>query len=122
MPAERRMDILLKNNEVSEADIDNIAVKVAKFHNNIKIIDDKLYGSPELIKEQVDDLENHKKTIEKACKMGSKVDFALGRCERFYTRNYSLFERRQADGMIRDCHGDLHSANIFLTDHGRGLP
>lgn len=116
MPAERRMDILLENNEVSEADVNNIAVKVAKFHNTVKAIDDNIYGSPEMVKEQVDDLENHKKTIQKACKMGSKVDFALDKCERFYTRNYPLFGRRQDNGRIRDCHGDLHSANIFLTD------
>ena len=116
MPAERRMDLLLENNEVSEADIDNIAIKVAKFHNSVKIIDDKLYGSPELIREQVDDLKNHKKTIQTACKMGSKVDFALSKCSKFYTRNYSFFKKRQENGMIRNCHGDLHSANIFLTD------
>lgn len=116
MPAERRMDLLLGQNEVSVADIDNIAVKVARFHNSVKTIDDRIYGSPELIKEQTDDLENHKKTIEKACKMGDKVDFALRKCGRFYARNYSFFKKRQEKGMIRDCHGDLHSANVFLTD------
>jgi len=116
MPAERRMDLLLENDEVSMADINNIAIKVGKFHNTVGIIDDRTYGSPELVKEQVDDLENHRKTIQKACKMGDKVDFALDKCGRFYTRNHGLFKSRQESGMIRNCHGDLHSANIFLTD------
>ncbi len=116
MPAERRMDILLEHDEIAESDVENIAIKVARFHNSVKIIDDSRYGSPELVKEQTDDLANHRKTIEKACKMGNKVDFALSKCSRFYEKNYALFETRQKEGMVRDCHGDLHSANIFLTD------
>jgi hypothetical protein len=27
-----------------------------------------------------------------------------------------LFENRVKNGKIRDCHGDLHSGNIFITD------
>ena len=31
-------------------------------------------------------------------------------------KNKALFESRIADKRIRDCHGDLHSGNIFITD------
>ena len=30
--------------------------------------------------------------------------------------NKSLFENRIKNGKIRDCHGDLHSGNIFITE------
>ena len=30
--------------------------------------------------------------------------------------NSSLFEKRVAEGRVRDCHGDIHSGNIFVTD------
>jgi aminoglycoside phosphotransferase family enzyme len=30
--------------------------------------------------------------------------------------NPALFEQRIAKGRIRDCHGDIHSGNIFITD------
>ena len=30
--------------------------------------------------------------------------------------NNALFEERIKNGNIRDCHGDLHSGNIFITD------
>jgi predicted kinase len=33
-------------------------------------------------------------------------------------RHRRLFERRVAEGRIRDCHGDLHSANICLEPEG----
>jgi aminoglycoside phosphotransferase family enzyme len=28
----------------------------------------------------------------------------------------SLFEKRIAEDRVRDCHGDIHSGNIFVTD------
>jgi aminoglycoside phosphotransferase family enzyme len=31
-------------------------------------------------------------------------------------KNTRLFEKRIADARIRDCHGDIHSGNIFITD------
>ncbi|MBI5584006.1 MAG: aminoglycoside phosphotransferase, partial [Deltaproteobacteria bacterium] len=37
---------------------------------------------------------------------------------RFMDRNRRLFERRVAEGRIRDCHGDLHSGNICLEAGG----
>jgi hypothetical protein len=37
---------------------------------------------------------------------------------RFMDRHRRLFERRVAEGRIRDCHGDLHSGNICLEPGG----
>src|SRR3990170_3662809 len=31
-------------------------------------------------------------------------------------RNLSFFEKRVAEDRVRDCHGDIHSGNIFITD------
>ena len=36
--------------------------------------------------------------------------------ESCYQRRRGLFERRVADGWIRDCHGDLHLDHIHVTD------
>jgi aminoglycoside phosphotransferase family enzyme len=30
--------------------------------------------------------------------------------------NVSFFEKRIAGGRVRDCHGDIHSGNIFVAD------
>lgn len=116
MPEEKKMDNLLAKGKVTQADVERLAVKIAKFHDIAMVIRDLHYASAEVIKEQTDDLANHRATIEKACKMGKKVDFSLKKCTDFYKRSGPLFERRQWMGMIRDCHGDLHSANVFLTD------
>ncbi len=31
-------------------------------------------------------------------------------------RNVSFFEKRVAEGRVKDCHGDVHSGNIFVAD------
>jgi aminoglycoside phosphotransferase family enzyme len=31
-------------------------------------------------------------------------------------KNVPLFKKRMAEGRVRDCHGDIHSGNIFATD------
>jgi len=116
MPEEKRMDLLLEKGEVSRADVENIAVRIAKFHAIVRTITDRSYGSPELINEQTEDLKRHINTIEKAAKVGKKAEDALSRCRRFHDRKYMTFYRRQMTGMIKECHGDLHSANVFLVD------
>lgn len=40
----------------------------------------------------------------------------IGDYARAFLRQEQLFEGRRAAGKIRDCHGDLYSANICLTD------
>jgi aminoglycoside phosphotransferase family enzyme len=50
--------------------------------------------------------------------MGSKVDFILERSGAFIEKNGRLFEKRQREGRIKDCHGDLHPANIFILADG----
>ena len=40
----------------------------------------------------------------------------MEKCDSFIDKNKSLFVKRQLSGKIKDCHGDLHSANIFIAD------
>ncbi|MFH1393917.1 MAG: phosphotransferase, partial [Candidatus Micrarchaeota archaeon] len=116
LPQERRMDTLLSKGKVTEEDIEEIAGIVADFHKRIDSISDKKYSSADVVKEQIDDLGSFGKIIEKACGLGGQVDYVLEKCDSFIEGNRALFDKRQAEGRIKDCHGDLHSANIFLTD------
>lgn len=115
LPQERRMDLLLKERKVTREHIIRIAGIVADFHKKVDTIKDRNYGTAELVKRQIDDLGNFRQAIEEACGMGSKVDFVLERSDAFIDKNKKLFEKRQKGGKIKDCHGDLHSANIFIN-------
>jgi aminoglycoside phosphotransferase family enzyme len=116
LPQERRMDILLDQGEVTQEHVVRIAHTVADFHQRIEVIDDKRFGSWQIVKRQIDDLANHRDTIEEACGLGDVVDLIVERSDAFIEKNKEMFEERQKEGAIRDCQGDLHSANIFIVD------
>ncbi len=116
LPSERIMSKLLDEGKVEESHIRSIARIIADFHSRIEVIKEEKYGSPEMCWSQFYDLFYTRETAENACGMGEKVDFILDKAEEFIRKNSSLFLRRQEDGFIRDCHGDLHSGNIFLTE------
>lgn len=116
LPSDKIMSKLLDEGKVNESHIRSIAKIISGFHSRIEVIKDRKYSSPEMCWSQFHDLLCTRETAEKACGMGEKVDFILGRAKEFLTRNRSLFLERQQKGFIRDCHGDLHSGNIFLTE------
>jgi len=116
LPSEKIMSRFLSEGKVTEAHIRSIAKIISDFHSKIEIIHDKKYNSPEMIAEQFADLSSVKETAENACGMGEKTDFILKKAGDFTRKNHSLFLQRQEKGFIRDCHGDLHSGNIFLTE------
>ncbi len=116
LPQEARMDTMLKEEKVLGEQVQEIAAIVADFHGKIDIITDKSYSSAEVVKNQIDDLKGFRETIEDACGLGEKVDFIVQKSDDFIEKNEERFSKRQDDGRVRDCHGDLHSANIFITD------
>jgi len=111
-----RMDLLLGEKKVGLDHVKEIAHIVAEFHKEIDVISEPGYGSADIVKRQIDDLGNFRDIIEDACGLGGIVDFILERSDGFIERNRSEFEKRQKNGKVRDCHGDLHSANIFIGE------
>jgi len=117
MPQERMMNKLLEENKVDDKLVDRIAKIIADFHSkaetNRRISE---FGSLAIMKTNWK--ENFEQTREFACKTISMKNFRLIR-ERIYDSmegNVSLFEKRVAEDRVRDCHGDIHSGNIFVTD------
>lgn len=116
LPQEKMMNKLLPQGEVSEEQIKEISGIVADFHSKIKVITDKKFNSPEMFKEQFDDLGGVREIIEKACGLGEKVDSIIQKTDSFIEKNKELIRKRQKDGRVRECHGDLHTGNIFLLE------
>jgi len=118
MPQERMMNKLLEENKVDDKLVDRIAKIIADFHSkaetNRRISE---FGSLAIIKTNWK--ENFEQTREFAGKTISMKNFRLirERIDDSMEGNVSLFEKRVAEGRVRDCHGDIHSGNIFVTDH-----
>jgi len=117
MPEEKMMNRLLEENKVDQKLIDTIADIVADFHSkaetNRKISE---FGSLTIIETNWN--ENFKQTEEFVDETISMKNFQLIResIYAFMKRNASLFEKRVAASRVRDCHGDMHSGNIFVAD------
>lgn len=111
----RMMDRLVAEGKLAKADVEALADIVAEFHSRAEPAVGE-YGSPALVESQAADLANHREAIEKACRLGSWVDDILSRSSLFVKKNRALFDKRMKEGRVRDCHGDLHTRNVFFQD------
>ena len=117
MPQEKIMTKLLEENKVDNKLIDKIAKIIAEFHSKAETNPQiNEFGSLKIIETNWD--ENFEQTQNVVDKTISKKNFELIRKKivGFMEKNKTLFEKRIAEGKVRDCHGDIHSGNIFITD------
>jgi aminoglycoside phosphotransferase family enzyme len=117
IPQERMLTKLFARNEVDKELVDRIAKIIANFHSkaetNAKISE---FGSLAMI--GANWRENFEQTEEFIGETLTQEKFELIRkkINEFMTQNSIVFKRRIAEGRIRDCHGDIHSGNIFVAD------
>ena len=117
MPQEKIMTVLLKENKVDNKTIDGIAKIIAQFHSKAQTNTEiSQYGSLKIVKTNWD--ENFSQTLKFISKTLSQTDFQFieTKINNFMEKNKTLFESRINEDRIRDCHGDIHSGNIFITD------
>lgn len=117
MPQEKIMSRLLEENKVDDELVGRIAKIIAEFHSKAET-NDRIseFGSLEAI--GTNWKENFEQTEEFIGKTISADDFKLIRdkVEDFMKKNTALFRKRIFENRVRDCHGDIHSGNIFITD------
>lgn len=108
-----QMDSLLRNNKVTETDIFNLAEKIAAFHKNTNIIYQKDFLD---VQKMFNDLDAEKNYLSDHLNIDSvrMITHAIDTSNKFIQANKNLLANRLTTGFFRDCHGDLHSGNIFL--------
>ena len=117
LPQECIMTYLLWNGKIGKETIDDLAKIVAKFHNEAQTNEEiSEIGGIKTVKFNWD--ENFAQTQKY---IGQTVtqdafDFIQSKINSFIADNAALFQSRLEGNRIRDCHGDLHSGNIFVTD------
>ncbi len=117
LPQERMMSRLLEENKVDMKTIDKIAKIIADFHSKAETNERiNRFGSLEII--EANWKENFDQTREFIGITISHNDFnqIYRKVYDFMDKNVLLFEKRIKEGKIRDCHGDMHAGNIFITD------
>jgi aminoglycoside phosphotransferase family enzyme/gluconate kinase len=117
-----QLDAMLDRGELSAAHIDELAATVAAFHRDAERADaNSDHGRPETILAPV---------AQNFAQIGALLDVeseraALSEVETWslaeHARLTPIFEVRRAGGFVRECHGDLHLANIAQVE-GRITP
>lgn len=109
------MSDLLKENKVTAEHISALAAKIFEFHQKA-ITDEETasFGSVESI--QFNWEENFQQTERYKEKIIPEKDFLFmqAKINRFVPKNKNLFAQRVEKSKIKHCHGDFHSANVFI--------
>jgi uncharacterized protein len=117
LPQEKIMTNMLKDDKVDYGIIEKIARLIAIFHSSAETNKEiNEYGTVKVVRTNWD--ENFAQTQKYVNQTISFEQFQTiqTKVNSFIESRPSLFEDRIKGGKIRDCHGDLHSGNIFLTD------
>ncbi|MDH5686608.1 MAG: hypothetical protein OEZ48_01900 [Candidatus Bathyarchaeota archaeon] len=117
MPQERMTNRLIAENKVDAELISRMAKIIAEFHSKAET-NSRIGEFGSLLIIETNWRENFDQTREFLDKTISVDEFNLirQRIDAFMKGNASLLKKRIADGRIKDCHGDIHSGNIFVTD------
>lgn len=108
-----QMDVLLKTNKVDQDHIKKLAAKIADFHHTAEI----LYDVDVLaVREKFNDLSSQEKYLSKELGKSSAliITETIEATNSFIDHHTAHLQCRLAQGYVRDCHGDLHTKNIFL--------
>lgn len=120
LPGERMLSRLVDGGEANGELIDAIAARVAAFHARADAGAEVARGGDPAVIAAL--MENDFREVDafRGDTIDAGDDDAIRHyCHRFVERNAALLRRRQAEGRIRDGHGDLHAEHICCIE---GLP
>jgi aminoglycoside phosphotransferase family enzyme len=119
LPQDAMMDTLLARNKVTPEMVGMVAKTVAEFHKKAATSDEitAIGGIEAVIKNTSENFTQTDKyfniIIEPETYRRIKVY-----TEGFIKTNTPLFRKRMAEGRVRDCHGDLHTAHVCFSGKG----
>ena len=113
---ELQMHLMLEKNLVSPEHIHALSDIISKFHKSLAPI--YIPFNQLSLKDTFNDLESVFPFVfrELGKQYSDVISHAISYSDNFIQLHHKEFEERIERGMIRDCHGDLHSGNIFLSD------
>ncbi|HEX8980945.1 MAG TPA: AAA family ATPase [Parasulfuritortus sp.] len=118
-PADATLD---RDAEITPAQVDAIADRIARFHKTIDTAKETdSYGTPESVMHPVrENFSQLRPLIQDAGDVGPEAVEKIESLERWSeaegARLARFFSARKAAGFVRDCHGDLHLGNIAWVD------
>ena len=118
-PQEAQLDRVLARGELTRDILDRLCDRVAAFHAEAPpAAQDSPFGLPERLYQPIkENFEHILPVIEAQQSQTDRLRALRKRTDAAYRRLYETFIRRKREGLVRECHGDMHLANIALF-HG----
>ena len=116
-PQDKIMTDLLKQGKISEKTIEKICDILVDFYNageHSKEID--RYGGSGSVKKNIDENFEQTESVIDITVPKEVYNYIQDVATKFFEMKKDVFERRIREGRIHDCHGDLHSGNIVVSD------
>lgn len=117
LPPEGFLDARIKTGDAGKPELERVARTLAEFYRKQRPTPEiSAWGS--IAKLRVSTDENFAQTGDFISRTLSRAAFEAVRVftDACYEGRRALFEKRVADGWIRDCHGDLHLDHVHVTD------
>ncbi len=114
---DREMNRLLTAGKVDKSDIRKIAMQLVEFHTSAEVIHDAV--TPKSLIGDFSDIEQILPFIENVEDMKSSelLKDIIVFANLSIDKHQDLILERSEGGFVRDCHGDLHSGNIFILEN-----
>lgn len=114
--ASRELHRLMARGLITPQHMDSLAATVAHFHASLAAADAGTpFGTPAEIHAAALENFSHLQAVLTDVEDVASVQALRVASERSYVAGKPVFERRRAQGYIRECHGDLHLGNIVLV-------
>ena len=117
LPAERMLDRLVEQGDVSLADMGKVARVIADFHRSA-LTSPAIAEYGQLDRIMLNWQENLEQMVPfESTTLGSEERAVIKAWVSSFAAEYApLFDRRVAEGFIRECDGDIHLENICMSD------
>jgi aminoglycoside phosphotransferase family enzyme len=117
LPQDAMLNNLLVKDKATPQMLVSVAEKLARFHSKAETgTAISGFGDLDVIRQNA--VENFEQTVKNISTTISPEQYTRIKTytEDFLLQNAALFRRRVKEGIIRDCHGDLHAAHICFGD------
>jgi aminoglycoside phosphotransferase family enzyme len=117
IPEENIMTRLLEKGKIDKKTIKKMAKIISEFHDNAKT-NDRISEFGSLLMIENNWKENFEQTEEFINTTVTSEIFQLihKKVYSFLKKNKNLFANRVTENRVRECHGDIHSGNIFIAE------
>ncbi len=101
--------------QIRPEQVDRLALDIAAFHHNVARADqDTVFGTPGLIARVIAEVFEQIPAHSAFSEHRPSLEQLRHWLTHFHADHAGDFEKRKASGFIRECHGDLHLANLVL--------